>query len=445
SATVGGGTLLVNSNTATATIVSCTIVSNSASSNGGAIRVTAGNLAMGNTIVANNNAPTNPDVSGNVTSQGYNLIKNTTGAVITGITTGNLTGVDPTLELFSDNGGGMFTSAPSRSSIVVDAGDPGRSSDLDQRRARRNTDGNLNGIAGVDIGAIEKQRTAYDADGEDSADLSVTRVDQNTNYVWYSGMRIVNSFVELMDTNPNAYFQQKFGLSTDTKVPGDYDGDGRMDPAVYRASQGLWYIFGSTSGLTVLQWGLPNDVPVPADYDGDGRTDIATYRAGVWYVLKSTQGFTGAVTLGTATDKPVPADYDGDLKTDIAIFGNGVWTINRSTAGPTSAQFGITGDVPVPADYSGDGIDDLAVFRPNSGTWYIQKVGGFDAFPFGLATDKLVPADYDGDGKIDIAVWRSNTMTGKGDWYVQRSRDGYTLANFGFSTDVPTQNALIRQ
>ena len=55
-----------------------------------------------------------------------------------------------------------------------------------------------------------------------------------------------------------------------------------------------------------IPWGLPGDTPVPGDYDGDGRMDLAVFRptTGVWYVLTSTSNFTGAFssTWGTATD-----------------------------------------------------------------------------------------------------------------------------------------------
>jgi len=86
-------------------------------------------------------------------------------------------------------------------------------------------------------------------------------------------------------------------------------------------------------------------------------------------------------------------------------------------------------------DFDRDGRADVSVFRPSDGNWYLQRSrDGFSAAHWGLSTDKIVPADYDGDGKTDIAVYRPSD----GNWYVLRSSNGTLLAlNFGISEDLP--------
>ena len=63
-------------------------------------------------------------------------------------------------------------------------------------------------------------------------------------------------------------------------MPGDYDGDGLTDVAVYRPSTGAWMLrtSGSNYALTSYTWGVSTDMAVPGDYDGDGRTDVAVFR-----------------------------------------------------------------------------------------------------------------------------------------------------------------------
>ncbi len=55
------------------------------------------------------------------------------------------------------------------------------------------------------------------------------------------------------------------GSCGDKPVQADYDGDNKDDLAIFRPSEGNWYVFRSSdNGVTIVNWGSSTDVPVPA-------------------------------------------------------------------------------------------------------------------------------------------------------------------------------------
>jgi hypothetical protein len=48
------------------------------------------------------------------------------------------------------------------------------------------------------------------------------------------------------------------GLSGDVPVPGDYDGDGLTDIAIFRASTNTWHVLGQFA----IVFGASGDIPV---------------------------------------------------------------------------------------------------------------------------------------------------------------------------------------
>ena len=275
------------------------------------------------------------------------------------------------------------------------------------------------------------QRAIADFDGDGRTDYSVFRA---SNGAWYN----LNS-----DATFASY--RLFGLGTDIIAPADYSGDGRTDYAVFRPSNGTWYISdGLNFNETIAPFGISGDKPMPQDYDGDGKADIAVYRAGTWWQLSSRTGQTSAFQFGLANDIPVAGDFDGDGRADHAVFrpSNGTWYVRKSSNESfMTIQFGTNGDKPVAADFDADGKTDIAVFR--AGIWYVLRStdSNVSITQFGLATDKRVVGDYDGDGKADIAVWRSTD----GNWYVLRSaNNAVQTVRFGLNGDAPLPAAFIQ-
>ena len=122
---------------------------------------------------------------------------------------------------------------------------------------------------------------------------------------------------------PRTLRSEQFGIAADYPVPGDYDGDGGFDVAVQRdtvpgganvGSPAVIYYNGSTQGIVGIQWGLDSDLLAPGDYDGDGKTDIAIWRpsatpgASAFWVLGSTSG-AFSVPFAQNGDYPV-ANYN---------------------------------------------------------------------------------------------------------------------------------------
>lgn len=131
----------------------CTIVGNTSRGYAGGIQSGAAAYDFGTAahcIIAGNFASHYPDTSGEVRSNGHNLIGSTEGT--SGWVASDLQNVDPLLGPLQDNGGPTFTMAPLPGSPVIDAGDPAiniASLSTDQRGYVR-----IKGAA-IDLGAVE--------------------------------------------------------------------------------------------------------------------------------------------------------------------------------------------------------------------------------------------------------------------------------------------------
>jgi uncharacterized delta-60 repeat protein len=299
---------------------------------------------------------------------------------------------------------GSANNPDNRVALLRYLGDPGIDLDYDRDgysdiSVYRPSEGNwyvlgssAGSMFGVKWGVSTDELAQADYDGDLKTDFAVWRAGS------FAYLYVLNSF-------DNTVRIEQFGQTgDDPSVIADYDGDGKADPAVYRnaavGQQSYFYYRGSfnnpAGNTTYVPWGTNGDVAARGDYNGDGRFDPTVFRPsnGVWYSLNLTNNTNTATQFGLSTDKLVPADYTGDGKTDHAVFRNGTWYILQSNTGlPQYAYWGLSTDKPVPADYDGDGRADVAVYR--DGTWHIQQsTAGDRTISFGLPTDIPTPTAY---------------------------------------------------
>jgi hypothetical protein len=151
SARIGPGGGIWNFASGPMNVTNSTLSGNSAALNGGGIDTSGKLTHFRNTIIAGNTAPTAPDLAGDLGSQGFNLIGNTSGS--SGFDATDLLNVDARLDQLQDHGGPTQTMALLPGSPALNAGDPAQLGGLDQRGVVRS--------GGVNIGAYQASASAF--------------------------------------------------------------------------------------------------------------------------------------------------------------------------------------------------------------------------------------------------------------------------------------------
>jgi len=300
-------------------------------------------------------------------------------------------------------------------------------------------------------GQVKLVTQPFDFDGDGRTDIRVFRPS-------------ANGFFTLNSVNNSVSFNSFVSAGgTINSASDDYDGDGRGDLVAFftQGTARLWRILQtSTNTVREIQWGLTTDQILPADYDGDGKTDIAVYRRsdGIWYIIRSSDNQTQGEIFGLGpNDFGMVGDFDKDGKNDLTTNRgtvNGIaWFTRRSSdgvvqtvlwGGPPAGQ----SDFIFPQaqiDVDGDGRQDHMIQRDPNGatttgaevTYYIRRSS--DGQPFvlqwGLDTDARLFGDYDGDGKTDFVARR--TVNGLYVWYIYQSSNGQGRAvTFGAAGDL---------
>ncbi len=368
------GALNVTNNSDGAPTVSLkftTIAYNSADTNSGGMRINAGTVTMKAVLIAQNEAVTDPDLIGNFTSQGYNLVQ--TKGSSTGYIPGDLPdGSNPGLDALRYNGGPTNTIALLTGSKALYAVSTAGCSDTttDQRGYARPTSSTC------DIGAFESSGT-------------------------------VPTPTATMTPTPTAT-----ATSTTTPAPPRADTIG-----IYK--DGTFYLRNSNSGgsadITASFGGDLSDLPVTGDWNGDGVDTIGVYRSATGFFLLSDSNTIPAtdyaILLGNPGDTPFAGKWDGLATHDgIGVFrpSNGIlYAKNELMSGFSDyfAIFGNPGDFGVAGDWDSNGSDSIGIYRPSNQTWYLTN----NSAPSGITFSDIdfvwsvgvgipVAGDWDGDG-----------------------------------------------
>lgn len=286
-------------------LLHCTVAANAAlGGSGGGIFSFESDVGVFNSIVANNSANTGADIKGSISAVS-SLIEQPSGFTLLSATFGfNILGQDPLLGPLQNNGGPTETHALQTGSPAIDRAfavslGPGDLS-LDQRGLPRSVDGNLDGTAIVDIGAVEYQTPNAQLIADPNAPpgpqiLYITGGDRNDS------ITIVATSTRLRVKINNTRTVFKLADVSRIVIHG-LGGSDRISlasnvstPAVIDGGLGNDYLVGGR-GTDILIGGLGNDTLI----GGHGRDILIG-------------GFGSDLLNGGGTGKRLRAGGDGDL------------------------------------------------------------------------------------------------------------------------------------
>jgi predicted outer membrane repeat protein len=252
------------SNQGSVTITSSTISTNKSDIGGGLLAANAVNIIKAkSTIIALNTAPSGPDVSGPLTSQGFNIFGSTSGATISppaAPAVDQVGAVQLNLGGLQDNGGPTFTHALMPGSTAIDQGISGGSA-TDQRGHARAIDfsnsSNPAGGDGTDVGAFEYAGIPPSVTTGAATDITTTTATLNAT-VNPNGLDSFLNFVLEFDS-----FSPQFAGSGVAAVPVSMAVSGLAPGTQYHYHAVAINSAGTTAGVEQTFTTLPAPTPTP--------------------------------------------------------------------------------------------------------------------------------------------------------------------------------------
>ena len=213
----------------------------------------------------------------------------------------------------------------------------------------------------------------------------------------------------------NATHTFTYGLSSDTEIVGDWDGDGKDTVSLRR---GNTFAVNNVSAPTAAPkftaaYGIPGDEYYVGDWDGDGKDSLAIRRGNVFHVSNRVGATTAdyAIAYGKPGDVVLVGDWDGDGRDTFAVRrGNEYHIRNTMSSGPADrvVPYGRADDEVFVGHFGGSAKDALAVRRGK--TFYVSKSlhnGDADrVIDYGRVGDRAFVGDWDGNRVDTFGVRR---------------------------------------
>ena len=213
----------------------------------------------------------------------------------------------------------------------------------------------------------------------------------------------------------NATHTFTYGLSSDTEIVGDWDGDGKDTVSLRR---GNTFAVNNVSAPTAAPkftaaYGIPGDEYYVGDWDGDGKDSLAIRRGNVFHVSNRVGAATAdyAIAYGKPGDVVLVGDWDGDGRDTFAVRrGNEYHIRNTMSSGPADrvVPYGRAEDEVFVGHFGGSAKDALAVRRGK--TFYVSKSlhnGDADrVVDYGRVGDRAFVGDWDGNRVDTFGVRR---------------------------------------
>lgn len=205
----------------------------------------------------------------------------------------------------------------------------------------------------------------------------------------------------------------------DIPLAPDWNGDEVAQPTVFRrGSPSSFQIYREGTTPRVVNFGGASDDPVPGDWDGNGTMNPGVRRPDTrTFTMRSSTG-TSTLLFGGVADRPIAGNWDGSPAWEVGVWrpSTAQFFLRSSTGVRTSVSLGDTNDLPVTGDWDADGITDLGVYDQATSTFTLRRVDAegtvwLARVQYGAAGDLPVTGDWDGNGRTDLGTWSPATAT----------------------------------